>query len=119
MMGANFCFMRGFDEDSLSHLFLGCSFSHAVYYIIKQRLDISFRLYDLWQTGPWLRKGDELGKQSCLTLRAIIAYAFWMIWKARNDVVFNGKTTTSYSIFCKVVACVAVDPVQSPPEGPP
>ncbi|XP_064963334.1 uncharacterized protein LOC108952780 [Musa acuminata AAA Group] len=113
------CVFCGSQADSLFHLFSDCQFAHSVFSILKHKLDISFRFYDQWHIGSWHREGFDLGKQSCLTLRALIAYAFWMIWKARNDVLFSGKLVAPCSVFCKVVACVATHSVRIPPESTP
>jgi len=83
-------FCERFDESS-SHLFLHCDVAMGVWQGImrwwERVIVILFSLFTLWECwcgGEWnkiIRKG----------LRLIWHATVWVLWKARNDKVFNGR----------------------------
>lgn len=58
--------------------------------LLKSKLHINFSFLDEWKFGTWLLEGPGMTKGSNLTLRGLVTYSLWMIWKAWNELLFKG-----------------------------
>ncbi|KAF9622604.1 hypothetical protein IFM89_032503 [Coptis chinensis] len=88
------CTMCGMVDESISHLFLHCSYSLEVWSIMMQPFGLSFprlaradSLEDLLRCWQKMRGNGFIAKLWKLTPYAVL----WVLWKTRNDRVFHEK----------------------------
>lgn len=91
-IGTN-CVWCGVGVETTSHIFLHCDLVRNVWMKLMEWLDFNFIMppnlfihWECWSGGVWnnrIRKG----------LRMIWQAAIWVMWKARNNCIFNNEIT--------------------------
>lgn len=81
-------------EESIQHLLISCVFARQVWHglgVITGRQELE-PLHDE-TLGEWCIRQDQDPRHRRST-RAKCLLGMWMVWKHRNDIVFNGATTS-------------------------
>ena len=80
------------DEESTRHLFLHCEVARLVWLRLMVWMNCSFiippNLFVHWDC--WC--GESGNKKVINGLRLVWHTAVWLLWKARNDIIFNNST---------------------------
>ncbi|KAL4580730.1 hypothetical protein LXL04_016932 [Taraxacum kok-saghyz] len=88
------CALCGGPEESEVHLFLECTWVKEVWALIETwcELDLSMitNIEQLLGVAHSLLQSSTHKK----VIHAVILSAIWSIWKARNEITFNNKTTS-------------------------
>ncbi|KAJ0860888.1 hypothetical protein HanRHA438_Chr13g0628531 [Helianthus annuus] len=94
----------GESEEDSNHLFTSCSTAEILWQKISAWCSIpqvyAYNVRDLLQVYKTLKVSGNKRKM----VRLIILAACWMVWKARNELIFVGKRTHVDSIFGEVQA---------------
>ncbi|KAJ0586631.1 putative reverse transcriptase zinc-binding domain-containing protein [Helianthus annuus] len=85
------CKLCDLHEEDVEHLFVSCEMAQQVWNFVSQWCKISsiyaFRVKDLLGWHKHVRGTEKWRK----LVYAIVQVSIWVIWRCRNDLVFNGK----------------------------
>jgi hypothetical protein len=88
---SNLCVLCNRDEESTRHLFLHCEVARSVWLRLMVWMNCSFitppNLFVHWDC--WCGEGGN--KKVINGLRLVWHTAVWLLWKARNDKIFNNS----------------------------
>ncbi|MFS7948184.1 putative reverse transcriptase zinc-binding domain-containing protein [Helianthus anomalus] len=96
------CPMCGDGEETASHLFTACSFSTAIWVKISSWCNVPFPVAFSFVDVVEAFRFSGLNGSKLLRYQGIVIIACWMIWKARNDLVFNAKSPKVEEVFCSI-----------------
>lgn len=89
-------------EESIQHLLLGCVFAKQVWLWMGRITDRhEFAPQNGESLGKWCSRQDRTTVDRKVT-RAKCLLGMWMLWKHRNDVVFNGATPSLAATMHKI-----------------
>ncbi|CAL9073967.1 unnamed protein product [Musa textilis] len=89
--------------DSQQHIFFEHPFLR-IWDFFWANLHLHFNLFNSCGEGSWLKEGSDLFPSSSNYSASLIAYSLWLIWTARNDVVFQIVCISLLSIAYKAVS---------------
>lgn len=86
------------EEETVAHLFLKCKFADSVWSMIKEWLELNF------QDAENLKDGlINFANSKVVSMQKewimIWHGTLWFLWKARNDLLFNGKISSMVETF--------------------
>ncbi|XP_035838138.1 uncharacterized protein LOC118485793 [Helianthus annuus] len=85
------CRFCGVYDEDVDHLFMGCEVAQCVWNFVSQWCRISsifaFRVKDILDWHKYV-KGCEKWRK---LVYAIMQVALWVVWRSRNDVIFNNQ----------------------------
>ncbi|CAL9082057.1 unnamed protein product [Musa acuminata var. zebrina] len=90
--------------DSQQHVFFEHPFSLRVWDFFQAKLHLHFNIFNSCGEGSWLKEGSDLFPSSSNYSASLIAYSLWLIWTARNDVVFQNVCISPLLIAYKAVS---------------
>lgn len=89
--GSEMCVLCNRREETCVHLFIHCDFANSVWRRVMMWVDYDF----ITPPSPfvhWECWGTNFGNKAIKRGRRIIWLAtLWILWKARNDKIFNGQ----------------------------
>ena len=101
-IGNSTCPMCNWQEESVEHLFTGCSVAHEVWLAIGNWCGVGhilvFSVRDILEA---FRKASD-GKKGKKIVRGIFIIASWCLWIARNEKIFHNKEVVSRFIISNV-----------------
>lgn len=104
IQGDSLCKICGEGEEDADHLFTSCYMASMIWQKISIWCNIppiyAFTMKDLLQIHNNI---GENGRKKKL-IRVVIIAACWIIWKARNELIFAGKRTNLDAIFSEIQA---------------
>ncbi|XP_035841291.1 uncharacterized protein LOC118488184 [Helianthus annuus] len=86
------CPLCGSGEESADHLFTACSFATAIWSKISSWCKVPFIMAFSFKDVLVAHRFCGLKGKLSLAYQGIVLTSCWLIWKARNDCVFNGKS---------------------------
>ncbi|XP_021995223.1 uncharacterized protein LOC110892365 [Helianthus annuus] len=90
-VGDSLCRMCGSDEESVYHLFIACCKIPSIFaFSIKDPLDVHMTI-----------SGSEKKK---MAVQGVIRIACWILWRARNNLLFSDKPVRIDSIVSEIKA---------------
>ncbi|KAK9068401.1 hypothetical protein SSX86_012514 [Deinandra increscens subsp. villosa] len=102
LVGSDVCPLCSSAIETVEHLFTGCEIALDIWSQISSWCKIPqlfcFSMEDLAQIHNNLRGC----KSKAMVVQAIIHTACWVLWKARNDAVFNKKKIVTQKIFTDI-----------------
>ncbi|KAJ0578962.1 putative reverse transcriptase zinc-binding domain-containing protein [Helianthus annuus] len=93
------CPMCGDGEETASHLFTACNFSTAIWLKISSWCNVPFPVAFSFIDVVEAFRFSGLNGSKLLLYQGIVIIACWLIWKARNDLVFNAKMPKVEEVF--------------------
>ncbi|WOL11416.1 hypothetical protein Cni_G20178 [Canna indica] len=93
-------------EDDSRHILLECKFAVQYWNFVQRKLGYNFVYQNEWSSGGWLKEPENLEKSSGEHLVSLIAISFWLLWKNRCSLKFNGRKEGIYSLFEKAISDV-------------
>uniref|UniRef100_A0A803QPV1 Reverse transcriptase domain-containing protein n=1 Tax=Cannabis sativa TaxID=3483 RepID=A0A803QPV1_CANSA len=84
------CVLCNAQEETCDHLFFSCSFSQHCLQMIKDWLGWKVSTQTLSRLLRWIER-SKYSKFKKNTLSAVMASLVYLIWRARNDKIWNGK----------------------------
>ncbi|KAJ0533248.1 putative reverse transcriptase zinc-binding domain-containing protein [Helianthus annuus] len=99
LMGSAICRLCGEAQEDADHLFVSCYTSTLLWQKVSEWCNIP-QLYAFSIRDPFqVHKGVIASEHKRCLLQVIILASCWAIWKARNDLIFNGKRVSLDRIF--------------------
>ncbi|KAH1115077.1 hypothetical protein J1N35_008455 [Gossypium stocksii] len=93
------CFLCGIEEESIEHIFFGCSLVRGIWFeccfglrICKEHI----QSFDAWFAKVLSNSGGVEG----LSIRVV--FICWFIWKMRCEVIFGGKQVDINGAICRI-----------------
>jgi hypothetical protein len=88
------CVLCDQEKETINHLLAGCVFARQFWFYFLQRLGLSVLSP---QPGSeslewWLQAVSVTDKALKWGLNSLIILGAWILWKHRNDIIFNGAT---------------------------
>ncbi|XP_022003938.1 uncharacterized protein LOC110901415 [Helianthus annuus] len=90
------CPMCESGDESAVHLFTACSFATSVWLKVSTWCKVPFLVAFSFKDVLSAHRFCGLQGKCLLAYQGIVIITCWMIWKARNDVVFNAKIPKVY-----------------------
>ncbi|KAJ0450527.1 putative RNA-directed DNA polymerase [Helianthus annuus] len=101
-VGAVSCPLCESGDETALHLFTACGFATAVWAKVclwcKVPFLVAFSFKDILEAHRF----NGLKGNKSLAFQGIVLIACWLIWKARNELVFNGSKPNPDEVFCSI-----------------
>jgi len=91
------CTLCSQSPETIDHMLLCCPFSRELWFLLFHRVGwstISPSSQDQWLVVWWIRARKCIHKEDRQCFDSVIILVCWMLWKERNDRVFNRKLRT-------------------------
>ncbi len=100
------CTLCGNGEESTPHLFFHCSVSRSIWDSVRLWLGMGAQLSSLARAERTIRKTHRLPSVRLKAWRLAFISTVYHIWKARNELCFQGGSLSSIAVVLKVKASV-------------
>lgn len=89
-------------REDVSHLFFSCVFSHEVWVRVLKAVNIQRRPFPWQREVSWFQK-KAMGKTMLAKMRrSVFIAAVYLIWRARNLMIFQQKCITVDQVFTQI-----------------
>ncbi|XP_076916199.1 uncharacterized protein LOC143575815 [Bidens hawaiensis] len=98
IVGSLYCPTCGESEETTEHVFVSCGLAQAVWQAVSIWCKVphifAFGIRDIFE----LYKFINVSKRKVKMFHAVCLVSVWCLWKARNDIVFNGMAVTAETV---------------------
>jgi hypothetical protein len=112
IVGPSRCVLCGNNEENVRHIFVDCSFTKDIWYIIQK--DLNFE--SVWEGGQiadclqtWIKKKENYKEIPC--------YICWEVWKHRKLVIFEDRIPNRVRVCNSVIQYLGETKVSLPTKG--
>jgi hypothetical protein len=104
MPNSGLCAFCEQEDETIQHLLMQCPFSREVWCMVLRAAGLQRQTPGLASTIPdwWMSLRSRIPKDGRRGFDTLVVLVLWSLWKARNDIVFQRKTSTVLEVCAKI-----------------
>ncbi|XP_050222822.1 uncharacterized protein LOC126672915 [Mercurialis annua] len=100
------CSLCNNNREDVDHLFVNCSFSHALWMVISSIFDRQINTNGSLHSLIMDASNEKFSPQVFSVWNVAVVTTIWSIWKHRNMIIFDGQLPNIHGVIRKILCCL-------------